>query len=310
MEIKTVGILGLGAVGAYMLWGLNQKKEVETCVIAKGERKERYEKEGFLINGVNVPATVKTPEEAKGVDLLIVSTKYNALKAALEDIKTVVGEKTIVMSLMNGVDSEEIIGTVIPEEQILYSLIKVASERVGNSIKFDPETTIGIVFGEKDPSVGSERVEAVNRLFEGTGLHYRATDVILSEMWSKFRLNVSNNQPQAMVGCGVGAYTDSEHVAFIQQKLREELETIAIAKGIDISLSDKSSNKGSKVAKRARYSTLQDLDAKRHTEVDMFAGAIVKMGKELGIPTPYNEFTYHMIKALEEKNDGVFDYES
>ena len=59
----------------------------------------------------------------------------------------------------------------------------------------------------------------------------------------------------------------------------------------------------------ARYSTLQDLDAGRHTEIDMFSGALMRMGKELGIPTPYNEFTYHMIKALEEKNDGLFDYE-
>ena len=66
---------------------------------------------------------------------------------------------------------------------------------------------------------------------------------------------------------------------------------------------------GSKVRDRARYSTLQDLDAGRHTEVDMFAGAVVRMGRELGIPAPYNEFTYHMIKALEEKNDGKFDYE-
>lgn len=46
-----------------------------------------------------------------------------------------------------------------------------------------------------------------------------------------------------------------------------------------------------------------------HTEVDMFSGAIIRMGKELGIPTPYYEFAFHMLKALEEKNDGIFDYE-
>ena len=57
-----------------------------------------------------------------------------------------------------------------------------------------------------------------------------------------------------------------------------------------------------------RFSTLQDLDARRHTEIDMFSGALVRMGRELGIPTPYNEYTYHIIKALEEKNDGKFDY--
>ena len=54
---------------------------------------------------------------------------------------------------------------------------------------------------------------------------------------------------------------------------------------------------------------MQDLDAGRHTEINMFSGALIRMGKELGIPVPYNEFTYHMIKALEEKNDGKFDYD-
>lgn len=46
----------------------------------------------------------------------------------------------------------------------------------------------------------------------------------------------------------------------------------------------------------------------RHTEIDMFSGALMRMGKEHGIPTPYNEFAYHIIKAMEEKNDGKFDY--
>ena len=61
----------------------------------------------------------------------------------------------------------------------------------------------------------------------------------------------------------------------------------------------------SAVPASARYSTLQDLDAKRHSEIDMFSGALIKMGKELHIPTPYNEYTYHMIKALEEKKNST-----
>ena len=98
-------------------------------------------------------------------------------------------------------------------------------------------------------------------------------------------------------------------MAFLRDRLREEVDRIAEKKGIDFDKADTSSTFGSKVRDRARYSTLQDLDAGRHTEVDMFAGAVVRMGRELGIPAPYNEFTYHMIKALEEKNDGKFDYE-
>ena len=90
--------------------------------------------------------------------------------------------------------------------------------------------------------------------------------------------------------------------------LRISEEAIAAAKGIDLSKAAAASTHGSTVPPTAHYSTLQDLDAGRHTEIDMFSGALMRMGRELGIPTPYNEYTYHMIKALEEKNDGLFDY--
>ena len=77
-------------------------------------------------------------------------------------------------------------------------------------------------------------------------------------------------------------------------------------KGIDLSIVDKNSGRGSAVPPDARYSTLQDIDAGRHTEIDMFSGALMRMGKELGIPTPYNEYTYHMIKALEDSKECLF----
>ena len=189
MKYQSVAVLGAGAVGSYVMWGLAKKKEIDLCVVASGERKARYERDGFVINGQVYHPAVRTPEEAAGVDLFIVATKYQALRPALGDIRTVAGEHTTVMSLINGVDSEEIIGEVIDPSRIVHSLIKVASERKGNRVVFDPETTIGIVYGEADLSRGTGRIEALNDLFADTGLHYRATDVILTEIWSKFRLN-------------------------------------------------------------------------------------------------------------------------
>lgn len=110
------------------------------------------------------------------------------------------------------------------------------------------------------------------------------------------------------LGTSVECYRDSVHMKAISDGLKRELEMVAKAKGIDMSKTGSSSGRGSVVPPTARYSTLQDLDAGRHTEIDMFSGALVRMGKELGIPMPYNEYTYHMIKALEEKNDGKFNY--
>lgn len=279
MTIKTVAIFGAGAVGSYCIYGLS-KCDIQLSVIAKDERNERLKKNGCLINNIIYHPEVLTPEEAHGVDLLIVCLKYNALQDALEDI-------------------QQIIGNQIGMQHMIYSLIKVASHKEDLGYVFDPETTIGIVLEEN---------EEIDELFSRSNLHYRMTSYIQEEIWSKFRLNVTKNLPQAILGAGVGCYSDSDHVKAIQSGLKEELETIAKAKGIDMSKADPSATRGSAVPKTARYSTLQDLDAKRHTEIDMFSGAIIKMGKELNIPTPYNEFVYHIIKAMEEKNDGLFDY--
>lgn len=298
MTIKSVAILGAGAVGSYCIYGLS-KCDIQLSVVAKDERNERLKKNGCLINDVIYRPEVLTPKEAHGVDLLIVCLKYNALPDALEDIQQIVDEHTLVMSLMNGVDSEQIIGDQIGMQHMIYSLIKVASHKEGNGYVFDPKTTIGIVLEEN---------KEIDELFRQSDLHYRITSYIQEEMWSKFRLNVTKNLPQAILGAGVGCYSDSIHMKAIQSGLKDELEAIANAKGIDMSKADPSATRGSAVPKTARYSTLQDLDAKRHTEIDMFSGAIMKMGKELNIPTPYNEFVYHIIKAMEEKNDGLFEY--
>ena len=128
MKIKKVAVLGAGAVGSYVIWGLSECTDIRVGVIAEGERAERLRK-GCIINDVTYHPEVWTPQEAKGTDLLIVALKYGALPGALESIRTITGENTIVMSLMNGVDSEELISAKIGASPLLYSLIKVASHK-------------------------------------------------------------------------------------------------------------------------------------------------------------------------------------
>ena len=107
--IHSVAVLGAGAVGSYVIWGISSLDDVELGVIAEGERAERIKSEGCLINDKVYHPQVWTPKEAKKADLLVVALKYNVLLPALPSIKDAVGENTVVMSLMNGVDSEEII---------------------------------------------------------------------------------------------------------------------------------------------------------------------------------------------------------
>lgn len=305
MEIKKVALLGAGAVGAYFIWGLSEKMGEDFCVVAKGERKERLKKDGLIINDEQYKLSVKEPEEVKCVDLILVAGKYDALPVLVEDIRKMVGEDTIVISLLNGVTSEEFIGNEIGMEHMLYSVMRIASVREGNKITFSPEHTAGVFVGEKGIKEPTQRVLAVEKLFENTKIRYNFVEDIIMDMWIKYAGNISQNLPQAILGVGFGAYKDSEHVHYIAKCLWKEVSMVANAKGIPLS-EEFMIFKGAK--KTARFSTLQDLDAKRHTEIELFIGEMMRMGKECQIAVPYCEYTYHLIKALEEKNDGKFEY--
>lgn len=79
MEIRKVGVIGAGAIGAYFLWGMRELPREDICLIAKGERKERLIRNGIIINGERYDYPVKEPQEAGKVDLLLIATKYGAL---------------------------------------------------------------------------------------------------------------------------------------------------------------------------------------------------------------------------------------
>ena len=309
MKIKTVALLGSGAVGSYFLWGLTEKLGENLWVIAEGERKKRLETNGLFINGVPCPLHLKTPNEACGADLLLVATKYGALTQSLEAIAAVTQKHTLVMSLLNGIGSEELIAEKIGKEHLIYSMIKIAAERKGNQITFDGPNTQGIYFGEVGRRQPTERIKAIEELFSGTPLHWFFCEDIIRELWGKFALNIGYNLPQAILGVGVGAYRDSIHVKNLMEQLIDEVTAVAAAKGIDIADLAEDLKTRPLLLKSAKYSTLQDLDAKRPTEIEIFAGAMRKMGGECKIPTPYSDFAYHAIKALEEKNQGKFQYE-
>ena len=314
MKIRSVAVLGAGAVGAYILYALSQKKDIDLCVIADGARKERLERDGITIDDKKEIRTfrpaVRTPEQARGVDLLLIAVKYTALEAALGDIRKAAAPGTIVLSLLNGIDSEEKIGKVIDPPQIVYSLMRVSSERRDredgrNVITFDPSISWGIYLGEKGSPEKSRRIEAIEELFAGTSCGVFFMEDIVQDQWAKYASNICYNLPQAVLNLPFGAYLDSAHVAFLRDKLFEEVCLVGSALGIKVL---RPSAAWDSCAKTARFSTLQDLDAGRHTEIDMFAGVLIEKAREAGVSVPYTEYTYHAVKALEEKNDGKFEY--
>ena len=159
--------------------------------------------------------------------------------------------------------------------------------------------------GEKDSREETERLLAIRELLAKTPLRYHFCEDIISEQWLKFTLNIAYNLPQAVLGTGYASYFDSEHVGYIRDRLEAEARKVAAAYGISYGPLE---NTRPRWLERARFSTLQDLEAKRHTEIDMFCKVLMEKAAAKGLEVPFAEYTYHAIKALEEKNDGKFDY--
>lgn len=313
MEIKNIALMGAGAVGAYFIYCLNDKLGDEFVVVASGARKEKFVSEGITINGKVYKLNVKTPDEiAAGskttninpVDVLIIATKYDGLKQSMEDIKKIIGPTTIILPVLNGIDSEEVLAAEIGEERIVNSFMRIVSHRGDDGIVFDPGVTPGVFFGEKD-GTDTDRLAALRDFFDKYDTHYVCSDNIISDQWNKFALNIANNLIQAVFGVGYGAYFDSEHVHFLQEKITQEVTDVAKAYGVTI---EGLPTPREVTHDAARFSTLQDLDAHRHTEIDMFLGVLVEKAAAKGLEVPYAEYTYHAIKTREEINDGKLIY--
>lgn len=300
MEIRSAALIGAGAVGSFFIRGLTGVLGDNFCVIADGERADRLRRDGLILNGESVIPNICTAEEASGADLILVATKYNGLADILDDLRHMTAPHTTIVSTLNGLDSEEIIAEAVGGDHLLNAFMVIQSWRVGNRIDYDTDAK-GLIFGERNTPDMTPRAEALDRLLADAGISHRFTPEILREQWQKFALNISNNLPQAILNVGYEAYVDSPHVRFIHDRLFEEAIRVAAANGITVHYDE---NRHGRVNPDARFSTLQDIDAGRKTEIEMFAGALMKKAAEAGIEVPYTTYTYHAIRALEEKAEG------
>lgn len=291
-----IALIGAGAVGAYFIWGFHGNTDVDFHVIADGERYRKIKEQGVYINGQTYYPPVLTSREAGRQDIILVATKYSGLGDVIDILPLLVGHDTIVLSLLNGVDSEERIAKKVGWEHVDYAVMRIASRREQYGIVFQPEATQGLFVGmdkltmEQLTALGSSKCN-INTIPD-----------IKTDLWVKYASNIANNLPQAVLMMNQSLLLESQHGRALAEHLWHEVEQVALAKGIVIGSEPIIFNTIGSIAK---YSTLQDLEAKRHTEIDMFAGVLMEMAKEYDIAVPYTEFCYHAIKALEERNDGL-----
>ena len=300
--IQKVYVSGLGAIGSAFASRLYEADPGLVTVIADPERIERYQRQGVTVNGKNYAFHYGTPETAADpADLILIAVKQHHLNESIRAIRNRVGERTIILSLLNGITSEETIGAEYGPDKLLYSFVLgTDAVREGTSTRF---SSIGkIVFGEKLNRTYSAKVSAVKQLFDRAGVPYQIPEDMLRELWWKFMMNVGVNQTSAILKAPYGVFQRvgearelmamaSREVIQLAQKQRINLAEEDIAAYIRIL---------NGLSPQGKTSMLQDVEAGRKTEVEIFAGAVVALGRQYGVATPVNEVLLRMLQTLEQ----------
>ncbi|WP_085993599.1 ketopantoate reductase family protein [Oceanobacillus senegalensis] len=300
-KIHTVSLVGLGAIGAAYGSKLQTLLGEDFRVIVNNERLNRYQKNGFEVNGIKQEFNFITPEaETEPADLVIIATKNAELGQAVQDVKQHIDKETIILSLLNGISSEEEIYEATNNEHILYSMcVGIDAVRDRQSVRY---ASIGrICYGEKDKSI-SEDVLAVEDLFQKAGIPYEISEDIWHTIWAKFMFNVGINQTSAVLKA---PYKFFQSIPSLQEWMESAMyEVVAISKKVGVHLTEEDVKHYRPIlhalSPNGKTSMLQDVLANRKTEVEHFAGKVCELGKKYNISTPVNDQLYQIIHIIEE----------
>lgn len=302
-EIHSALIVGSGAIGAAIASKIFDSDMNAVALCASGERRERYARDGFIVNGKRYFFPLADPAPSAPYDLIIVAVKSYNLRQAIDEMRPYVGASTIILSLLNGISSEDILRTAFGGAKVpLAIIISIDALRVGNRIDFKSAGEIRFGFEKNDPEALDEDVAAVAGFFAGHGIKCSMPENMVKVLWFKFMLNVAMNQWSAVLH---GSYLFFQKSASARELLAATMrEVIALSNALGKGLAeddmatvfatvDRLNGKG-------RTSMLQDVDAQRKTEVEAFAGVVVEKARACGIPAPINEFLLLSIRAIEE----------
>lgn len=296
-------IIGCGAVGSLFAAHLAKAGEAEVWAYdVSHEHTEAIHKNGLRLSGAadftaKLNATSK-PDELPHCDYGIVATKAIHTRTAIAQVANIFDENSAVCSVQNGVGNEEIIaehvrfvirGTTFPAGHL------VGPGHIGYDIKGD--TWIGPFEPSNTPM---SKVEQLAGLLTRSGMNTIALTDARGAQWTKLIFNASTNPVGALTLLHHGAAARFAPTGELFNTLIAEGEAVARKLGIELHGDPRTLvQKGANAPGKHRASMLQDVLAKRQTEVDFMNGAIVNWGQKLGVPTPLNKAMWELIKGLE-----------
>ena len=295
-----IAVMGAGGVGGYF-GGLLARAGNKVTLIARGAHLEAIRSRGLHVKSdqgdfvVNVNAT-DAPQQVGPAELVILCVKTYQNASAVPALMPLIGEGTCLLTLQNGVESYQELSRAVGGERVLPGAAYIETQIESPGAVRQRGDVVRVVFGE----IGGDRTPRAKRIletFRGAGITTELSSDIVKELWTKF-LFIST-----MAGVTSAARASMEQLLqhpeardMVLAAMRE-VEAVGRARGVNLDLDvvDKTMEYMETSAKDLRASMHTDLELGRPLELEALNGAVVRMGRHEGVPTPVNSSLYSVL---------------
>jgi 2-dehydropantoate 2-reductase len=308
-----IAIFGTGGAGGYFGAQLARSGE-DVVFIARGAHLQAIRKHGLRVETpggeivVQPAQATDEPAQAGVVDVVLVGVKSWQVIEAARSIRPMVGPKTFVVPLQNGVEAPSQLATVLGAEHVLAGLCGTLSWLTGPGRIRSIGDVHFVKFGELDDRA-SDRAELLRQAFERAGVKVEVPSNMQRALWEKFLFVVSLGGVGAVTRVPVGIVRSlPETRAMLEQCMREIL---AVARGRRVPMTDSIVSDTlafvDSLAPDGTTSLQRDIVSGKPSELEAWNGAVVRLGREAGVATPLHEFLYYSLLPQEIQARGARD---
>jgi len=309
-------IFGSGGVGGYFGGKLAQVGQ-DVTFIARGKHLAAIKEDGLLVESilgdfVIHPAKASDDPRQVGImDVILVAVKAWDVPAAAEAMKPMVEEETVIIPLENGVDASDQLSSVIGQGHILGGLCRISAFIGAPGVIRHVGVPPYIAFGELD-NRKTKRMDKLVEIFSNiAGFAFETPDDIHKAMWEKFVFIAAVSGVGAVTRQPMGAYRSVPETRAMLLNALQEVEVVGRACGValDKNTAERILMTIIDISPEGTVASMQkDIMEGRRSELEAQNGAVVRMGKELGIPTPVNAFIYASLLPMESTARGKLSY--
>ncbi len=300
--------MGAGGVGGYLGAKLAAAGR-DVSLIARGAHLEAIQRQGLCLRGAEtidlgrVKAT-DDPAAVGVVDAVLFCVKLHDTAQAARAIVPMIGEQTMVLTLQNGIESVTRVGKVVGAHAMLAgaaffpaSITAPGEVTYYGKIKSHPH----IAFGE--PNAGtSARVQRLCEVFGAAGIGAECAADTDAMIWQKFLLVVGNSAATGVTRATAGVVRRDPDMRALLRAAIAEAEQVGRAAGVSFApgVTDEVLAALDLIPADSKSSQLVDLENGRRLELEGLSGAIVRLGRKLGVPTPVHQTVYAALKPFRD----------